>query len=321
VARAAGIWPGHAAGGIRRSCGGGRLIPLGTYKASVRRALDPEQQDLLDHEEHCSSDPQRLAAAGADRGYQVRIEREGIGSGLYTVSQLCPESPDKIVRMGQDGRERLGTSAEFGGILDTRIARSELTDQEARDCGEFVERLQDNGSQGGLIVLAPHGGDIERRTDEQAEHVAARLGAGRASAWVCRGYRRGDLKAARWHITSDDIEPRSFPALGTVFGRGFADAVSFHGFTHDGSENEIIVGGGADDLKAHVAAVLVRALAGTPLTVRTALPGDPLGGSEARNIVNRITAGSRGGVQIEQGPLARDHYPLVIADAIARAYR
>jgi len=131
---------------------------LGTYEASVRRALDPEQQDLLDHEEHCSSDPQRLAAAGADCGHQVRIERGGVGSGLYTVSQLRPESPDTVVRVGKDGRERLGTSAEFDGILDTRIARSELTDNEARDCGEFVERLQDNGSQGGLIVLAPHGG-------------------------------------------------------------------------------------------------------------------------------------------------------------------
>jgi Poly-gamma-glutamate hydrolase len=94
-----------------------------------------------------------------------------------------------------------------------------------------------------------------------------------------------------------------------------------HGLTHDGSENEIVVGGGADDLKAHVAAVLVRAVAGTPLTVRIAAPGDPLGGAEARNIVNRITAGRRGGVQIEQGPLARDHYPLVIADAVAHAYR
>jgi phage replication-related protein YjqB (UPF0714/DUF867 family) len=294
---------------------------LGTYEASVRRALDPEQQDLLDHEEHCSSDPQRLAAAGADCGHQVRVERCGVGSGLYTVRQLRPESPDTVVRVGKDGRERLGTSAEFDGILDTRIARSELTDNEARDCGEFVERVQDNGSQGGLIVLAPHGGDIERHTDEQAERVAARLGAGRASVWVCRGYRCGDLSAGRWHITSDDIEPRSFPALDAVFGRGFADAVSFHGFTHDGSENEIVVGGGADDLKAPVAAVLVGAVAGTPLTVRIAPPGDPLGGAEARNIVNRITAGSRGGVQIEQGPLARDHYPLVIADAVAQTYR
>jgi hypothetical protein len=106
---------------------------LGTYEASVRRALDPEQQDLLDHEEHCSSDPQRLAAAGADCGHQVRIERCGVGSGLYTVSQLRPESPDTVVRVGKDGRERLGTSAEFDGILDTRIARSELTDNEARD--------------------------------------------------------------------------------------------------------------------------------------------------------------------------------------------
>ena len=295
---------------------------MGTYDASVRRAFDPEQGDLIDHEEHCSADPERLAAAGADRGNQVRIQRGTVGSALYTVSELRPESPDAVVRMGKDGRDRLGTVGEFGGLLDTRVTRSELSDERAEECGEFVERLRDNGSQSHLIVLAPHGGEIERHTDEQAERVAARLSPGRASVWLCKGYRSGKLSARRWHVTSDDIDPRSFPALDSVFGRGFVDAVSFHGFTHDGSENQIVVGGGADDrLKGRVAAALVRAVAGTPLTVRIASPGDPLGGTDARNIVNRITSDRRGGVQIEQGPLARDQYALVIADTVARVYR
>jgi phage replication-related protein YjqB (UPF0714/DUF867 family) len=295
---------------------------MGSYEASVRRALDPEQKDLLDHEEHCSADPERLAAAGAERGRQVRIQRGSIGSALYTVSELRPETLGTVVRMGKDGRERLGTSEEFEGVLDTRVTRSELADCEALKSGEFIERLQDNGSQGHLIVLAPHGGAIEPHTDEQAEHVATRLGARRASVWLCRGYRSGNLSPRRWHATSDDIDPRSFPALHYVFGRRFVDAVSFHGFTRDGRENEIVVGGAAKDrLKRHVAAVLTRSLAGTPLTVHIAPVGDPLGGTDSRNIVNRITATGRGGVQIEQGPVARDDYALIIADAIARVYR
>jgi len=295
---------------------------MGSYEASVGRALDPEQKDLLDHEEHCSADPERLAAAGAERGHQVRIQRGGIGSALYTVSELRPETPDTVVRMGKEGRERLGTSEEFEGVLDTRVTRSELAEEEARKSGEFVERLQDNASQRHLIVLAPHGGAIEPHTDEQAEHVATRLGAKRASVWLCRGYRADSLSPRRWHATSDDIDPRSFPALGSVFDRGFVDAVSFHGFTRAGRENEIVVGGAADDrLRRHVAAVLTQAVAGTPLSVHIAPLGDPLGGTDGRNIVNRITANGRGGVQIEQGPAARDEYALVIADAIVRVYR
>jgi len=295
---------------------------MGSYDVTVRRALDPEQQDLIDHKEHCSADPERLAAAGAERDNQVRIRRRGIGAALYTISEVRPEAPDTVVRMGRDGRQRLGASAEFDAVLDTRIARSELTDEEARQCGEFIERLQDNGSQRHLIVLAPHGGNIEDRTDEQAERVAARLGAKRASVWLCRGYRLGDLSALRWHITSDDTARRSFPALDSVFDRGFVDAVSFHGFDRDGREHEILVGGRAGDrLKRRVAAALVRAVAGTPLTVRIAGPGDPLGGSSPDNIVNRITADACGGVQIEQGPVVRDQYALVIADAVARVYR
>src|SRR6266536_2978914 len=295
---------------------------MGSYEASVRRAFDPEQKDVLDHEEHCSADPERLAAAGADRGQQVRVQRGGAGSALYTVGELRPETPDTVVRMGRRGRERLGTGEEFDGVLDTRGARPELSEEDAEEAGEFVERLRDNGGQRHLIVLAPHGGDIERHTDEQAERVAARLGTKRASVWLCRGYRSGQLSAGRWHVTSDDIDPRSFPGLDSVFGRRFVDAVSFHGFTHDGAENEIVVGGAADDrLKGRVAAALVRAVAGTVLTVRIAPPGDPLGGTNESNIVNRITVNGRRGVQIEQGPVARDQYALVVADVIARVYR
>ena len=48
---------------------------MATYDVSVKKAQRPEQQDLIDHEEHCSADPRKLATVGRDLGHQVRIKR------------------------------------------------------------------------------------------------------------------------------------------------------------------------------------------------------------------------------------------------------
>src|SRR6266508_452514 len=94
---------------------------MATYHTSVKRALTASQQDLIDHKEHCSTDPVKLATVGRERGHQVRIKRNDTEYGLYTVSQVRQESPDNIVRMGSAGRERLGTSDEFVGSLDSQV--------------------------------------------------------------------------------------------------------------------------------------------------------------------------------------------------------
>jgi phage replication-related protein YjqB (UPF0714/DUF867 family) len=81
----------------------------------------------------------------------------------------------------------------------------------------------------GLIVIAPHGGDIEFHTDQQAERVASRLVAKAVSSWRCKGF-KGDGSFDRWHITSTDIHEASFPRLNSVISRGFTYAVAIHGF-------------------------------------------------------------------------------------------
>jgi hypothetical protein len=63
---------------------------------------------------------------------------------------------------------------------------------------------------------------IEAHTDEQAAAVVMQLRTAGfpASMWVCKGF--GDAtKGAweRWHITSDDIHPASFPLLGSLMSR------------------------------------------------------------------------------------------------------
>src|SRR5215831_11566737 len=92
-----------------------------TYDASVKKALTASQQDLINHKEHCSADPEKLATVGREGGHQVRIKRNDSEYALYTISQVRQERPDNIIRMGSTGRERLGTSDEFVGSLDSQV--------------------------------------------------------------------------------------------------------------------------------------------------------------------------------------------------------
>jgi phage replication-related protein YjqB (UPF0714/DUF867 family) len=294
----------------------GKAFPMVARHASIRKTL-PTQDDLRTHAEHCSVDPRKLLEIGSFVGGQVRIMGSTDDQVLYTVRESVDEDPDAIVRMGQAGRERLGTPDEFDGVIDAQVPHPTLTDVEAKELGEFVERLHDDGQSSALIAIGPHGGDIERRTDDQAERVASHLTALGAASWVCRGYKPGGGASDSWHITSEDLDPRSFPLLRSVAGRGFTDAVSFHGL----GENLVIVGGMADlTLQEDIRDAIIRAIADPIVEVRLALPSDESNGHSERNLVNRLTAGGGNGVQVEQGLDIRDAHWDAIADAVADVY-
>ena len=228
------------------------------------------------------------------------------------------ENPDKIVRMGKSGRERLGTSDEFEGTLDSQVPNTTLADAEAERDGEFVERLDDDGTHTGLIAIAPHGGDIEPYTDQQAERVRSQLAGKGVSSWRCKGWHpKGALD--HWHITSTDIHEASFPLLNSVISRGFSHAVAFHGFDDDDIRYDILVGGLAETLKEEVKEA-IEGVVGSDFRVHIATPDEQFGGDDKRNIVNRLTAGGRNGIQIEQKKGPREKYALPLADAVARVY-
>jgi phage replication-related protein YjqB (UPF0714/DUF867 family) len=293
---------------------------MATYDASVKKALKPSQQDLIDHKEHCSADPEKLATVGRECGHQVRIKRNDSEYGLYTVSQVRQESPDNVVRMGLTGRERLGTSDEFVGTLDSQVPHPTFNDAEAETNNEFVERLEDNGTHTGLVVIAPHGGDIEHHTDQQTERVASRLAAKAVSSWRCKGF-KGDGSFDRWHITSTDIHEASFPRLNSVLSRGFTYAVAFHGFDDPEILIDILIGGAAPySLKQEIETAIKGAIAGSDITVRIASPDEKFGGDSLENIVNRLTAGRANGIQIEQSSRARASHWREIANAVANVY-
>jgi phage replication-related protein YjqB (UPF0714/DUF867 family) len=285
------------------------------HHASIRKSL-ASQEDLRTHGEHCSVDPRRLLEIGASLGCQVRVMGSVDDHVLYTVSEVVDEDPDRVVRMGQVGRERLGTAEEQEGVIDSQVPHPTLTDAQAQEFGEFVERLHD-GHSGTLIALAPHGGDIERHTDDQAERVASRLASFGASSWLCRGYKPEHRALISWHVTSDELEPRSFPLLGSVASRGFTDAVSFHGF----QESIVLVGGLAPtELREEIRDAIADAIADPDILVRLATPDDLFNGDDPGNIVNRLTVGGRNGVQIEQSLTARTKHWDTIADAVADVY-
>lgn len=294
---------------------------MATYDASIKKALNPEQQDLIDHKEHCSADREKLESVGRLLGHQIRIKRKDDEGeyGLYTVSEVRQENQDKIVRMGEGGRERLGRTDEFDATLDPQVPRHALADAEAKAQGEFVERLDDNGWHNGLIAVAPHGGDIEPHTDGQAEHVASHLAAKGVSSWRCKGWHS---KGARehWHITSTDIHEACFPLLNSVISRGFRYAVAFHGVGDD-APDDILIGGLAPDALKEKIKTAIEGVVGSEFTVHITTPDEPLGGDDRRNIVNRLTAGGANGVQIEQ-KLAprRGEKGLAIAKAVAEVY-
>jgi phage replication-related protein YjqB (UPF0714/DUF867 family) len=282
-------------------------------KVAVRVRTAPSDSELTDHREHCWVDARLLASLGRTGRPQVRIERDGQVA-LYTVSAVVDDDDRDIVRIGPQGRRRLDGPDAFDALLDPIVTRSELDDVRAAGGGELVERLCDDGHERELIALAPHGGEIERHTDDQAELVRTTLG---CSSWRCKGWRPGGGALERWHITSTDIDSDSFPLLRTVAGRRFRQAVAFHGFGGRG----VVVGGAApDDLKHAMCRAIDDALRDAGVEVRIAEPNDPLGGDDRANIVNRLTAGRRHGIQIEQDANVREHHWREVAAAVSSVY-
>lgn len=289
---------------------------MARHDVSIRKALT-SQDDIKRRPEHCCASPGVLATLGAGVGQQVRVMRNADEYGLYTVSEVRSVDPDEVIRVGLGGRQRLGTSDEFDAVVDTQVPHPTMSEDLARAAGELIECLDDNGRQRGLIAIAPHGGDIERHTDQQAERVASRLAARTVSSWRCKGWKGDGGAFDRWHITSADINEASFPLLGSVIARGFTYAVAFHGF----DESRILIGGTAPPiLKEEIRAKIVRATAGSDIAVDIARPDDRFGGDDPRNVVNRLTAGGMNGVQIEQSLAARSCHWAAIADAVALVY-
>src|SRR5262249_13418066 len=123
----------------------------------------------------------------------------------------------------------------------------------------------------------------------------------------------------RWHITSTDIHPASFPALRTIINRRFCHGVAFHGFSKKQTgEADLYIGGAAPDLLKRA---IKKALDDfdVPVQVKIATENDnaKFQGFRPANLINRLAVQ---GIHIEQSTEARK-FSERIAKAIATVYQ
>jgi hypothetical protein len=86
-------------------------------------------------------------------------------------ADLSDPSRANVVRTALTGRERLGAPDEMGAVVQATVVDAEPPPSGAR----FFEIAEGDQTQAYFIAIAPHGGDIEKRTDDEAEHLGREL--------------------------------------------------------------------------------------------------------------------------------------------------
>jgi phage replication-related protein YjqB (UPF0714/DUF867 family) len=251
-------------------------------------------------------------------GEQIRICRNNDNCAVYTITEIVEGDGSDQVRLGKAARERLGTSATgFDATVRQALAAAKLSDKSAKNASEFIETIDDSGNHQGLLVMAPHGGNIEINTDRQARRVADLLSGHDVSTWCCKGWKSGGGAWDRWHVTSTMVSPKSFPGLAKVTKRSYAYSVAFHGMKDSG----VLIGGrGPKQLKEMLRQEIKAALGGAAGPVTIASKDNDKGGYSLANVANWVTAGGSGGIQIEQSSKVRDQYWNDVAAAVASVF-
>jgi len=295
------------------------------YDARILKLLLPEQDKIKNASERCSADLTTLKTIGRKSGEQVRIKRKDDARfvALYTVKQANPDTDPAsadVVRAGQTARARLGTTAPMAATVQARVVDVPPQPDE-RDDVRFFELDRDYGGQTYFIAIAPHGGQIEPHTDEQAvESVDELVAAGSpASWWLCKGF--GDANKGahdRWHITSTDLQSACFPLLRAITSRRFCYGVAFHGFEQKKGEADLYIGGAAPRQLKRAIKQRLKELA-LPIEVKISTTDDSpkFQGFSPENLINRL---ARRGIHLEQSLQARKFH-REIAQAVAKAFR
>ena len=302
------------------------IIKMSDNEDSFEATFEVESDPHRVHAEHCKVNASQIQRIGREPEQQVRIEFptvRGIIAAIYTVSSHFLNDQGRLILgnriINLDNCEQSGGGCS--GKVKGKIMVEGLDDpDEAETRGEFIEILTPDIQNKKLIVIAPHGGEIEPWTDIEAEYVAKQFSPNIVSLWQCKGFSsEGSADAyERWHITSTEINPESFPKLKSIIAPtpNFEYSIAFHGWTED----SICVGGNpanADTtLIGDIRTAIKVALEKENSDIVVNIPPCPrkFNGDRPENIVNRLGIN---GVQIEQCKIARSKYHEVIAGAVA----
>lgn len=150
-------------------------------------------------------------------------------------------------------------------------------------------------------VMAFHGGNLERMTDEIATVAAERAGASL--------YAVIQAEPLREHLPSIEVRPESSPALARFLAH--VDVViAIHGYGRQGMWTDLLLGGTNRNLASHLAGHLRERLNGFNIVDDLDLIPAELRGMHGDNPVNGTV---KGGVQLELPPRVRGLTPHAAA--------
>ncbi|AXR79056.1 Orc1/cdc6 family replication initiation protein [Natrarchaeobaculum sulfurireducens] len=314
-------------------------LAAGSYEVAARTTDDEDfetpllcpladgQSSLEGDRTALSADPRLLSAYDLSEGQQVRVERRDDEFAAYTIVEERPEDPTDIIRAADVTRCRLDLEEatppapgdvecpspdqncsladdEFEVTLSTTIPNPDLSESQAREQGELIERLDERGTD--RIFLAPHGGAVQPWTDDQAEY-AAELTA--STCWRTKGWGPdGGNAFRRWHVPTMELSPESYPELETIADTEYDLAVDCSGVCDAG----VLVGGTADrDLRETVRDSINDAL--PRCAIEAELEDD---GTSDRMLVNRLGEES---IYLSQSYDSRRAYWEEVAHGLAAA--
>jgi phage replication-related protein YjqB (UPF0714/DUF867 family) len=275
---------------------------------TVSKALSA-QSTLIGSRQYCSISRELADRLGARAGIQLRIRSRATGEvGAYTVHEVRADDAD--LRLAKAARDPIGATPGTEVDLRTTVPRADLQFEDAWRSGDVVETVwHDPDADPEVVFCAPHGGDLERNTDQSAAFAARAFGLDRCSAWMVHNFGADTLD--RWHVTSSAISPASYPGLGRLVGTEPSVAVSFHLWNGD----ELVVGGRAPaDVREDLAEVIADAVNETREVVTE---GAKYMGDTEANFVNWLPAGKRGGIQLESPAYICQRYRKRLGEAVA----
>jgi phage replication-related protein YjqB (UPF0714/DUF867 family) len=274
-----------------------------------------QQNALLGSSEYCSLRPDVAETLGCEPGMQLRLTPVDRGrSATFTIYEVHGSDDKAEVRLAKKGRESLSITPSADVVISQIAPRTDLTRMQAFEQNELVETVWDDPNQDTLLVCAPHAGDMENNTAQAAGIVRKCLGENQASAYMLHGF--GEDAFNRFHITTTDMDPECYPKLTSLSDRGFTHCLTFHLWNGD----EVLLGGLADDpFRERLAGHLEDAIDGKRPIVTDHSSGKYMASTE-QNLVNRLSADGRSGVQIEMPPIIALRYRKRVARALADFY-
>ncbi len=291
----------------------------GNVMVDVDKSLST-MENLIGKQERIYMDKKLGEAVGVSIGQQVRIYSKDSTDkyGNFTIyGWYDDESGGSTIWMDSTGLSKFDQTESFDGCFKKEAVLYDMSASNLESNDEFGCFLNEtNTSHSNIVVGSPHGGNIERYTDEQAVWFYDRIADYHqkdVSAWYCMGWHSVVGAFDAWHITSTDISRKSYLKLDQIGDRAFKYSVSFHGF--EGSE--FFVGGAAPTaLKEEVKAAIESVVNGNYVVTVEEI-GGTYAGTSVDNFVNWLTSDQSNGVQIEQPYTARGTYGKAIAEAVA----